>query len=137
MESPQVAGARRRARRLIDTRGGNPTDAELLERFAACRDEAAFEALVRRHGPLVLGVCRRVLCHSHDAEDAFQATFLGLARKASSIRKAGSGASWLYGVAHRRALQARWRARRRPAREQTGADSCDFSGRSPARANQN
>ena len=64
---------------------GSLTDAQLLERFLTCRDEAAFEVLVWRHGAMVLGLCRRMLRHEHDAEDAFQATFLVLVRKASSI----------------------------------------------------
>src|SRR5688500_12890746 len=85
------------------------TDADLLAGFLQRRDEAAFEALVRRHGPLVLGVCRRLLADGHAAEDAFQATFLVLARKAASIRKRGSVASWLYGVAYRLATHARTR----------------------------
>jgi hypothetical protein len=63
------------------------TDQQLLERFAAARDEAAFATLVRRHGPLVLGACQRVLHNSHDAEDAFQATFLVLVHKGDSIRQ--------------------------------------------------
>src|SRR5215475_2743971 len=80
---------------------GGLTDGELLGRFVARRDEAAFEALVHRHGPMVLGLCRRLLGCAHDAEDAFQATFLALVRGAGSIRKRQSVASWLYGVALR------------------------------------
>ena len=89
-------------------------DAELLGRFVARSDEAAFEALLRRHGPMVLRVARRALRSEADAEDVFQATFLLLARKAASIRKRESLASWLHGVARRLALRASAdRARRR------------------------
>jgi RNA polymerase sigma factor (sigma-70 family) len=98
------------------------TDGELLERFLARRDEAAFTALVRRHGPAVLGVCRRILHHSQDAEDAFQATFLVLVRSAASIRKRRSVGSWLYGVARRVAVRVRGdRARRRQAEQHAPA----------------
>jgi RNA polymerase sigma factor (sigma-70 family) len=90
---------------------------ETLRRFAARGDEAAFETLLRRHGPMVLGVCRRLLADAHDAEDAFQATFVVLVRKARSLRRAESVAGWLYGVAYRTALKARSRAARRRTTE--------------------
>src|SRR3954452_22519831 len=82
-------------------------DADLLERFALRHDAEAFAGLVERHGPLVLRVCRRILGREHDVEDAFQATFLILARKAPSVRKERSLASWLYTVAQRVSWNAR------------------------------
>src|SRR3954451_15585984 len=90
-------------------------DAELLGCFVEDRDETALAALVKRHGPMVWGVCRRLLSH-HDAEDAFQATFIVLARKADSVKPREMVGNWLYGVARQAALQARTAARRR-ARE--------------------
>src|SRR5271156_6192033 len=77
------------------------SDAQLLERFLTAHEEAAFGALLQRHGPLVWRVCQRVLQHRQNAEDVFQATFLTLARKAASIRKQPSVASWLHGVSYR------------------------------------
>ena len=90
------------------------SDAELLGRFVEQHDEAAFELLVWRHGKMVLGLCRRVLRHQQDAEDAFQATFLALARKGSGIRKRTSIGGWLYRVAYRTALAARRGRREQP-----------------------
>jgi RNA polymerase sigma factor (sigma-70 family) len=96
-------------------------DAQLLERFVRLRDETAFEALLHRHGPLVFGVCRRFLYNPQDAEDAFQATFLVLARKADSVAPRSQLGHWLYGVACRVAARARKTALLR-AREHSGAD---------------
>jgi RNA polymerase sigma-70 factor (ECF subfamily) len=107
---------------LVNGPGGGPlSDGQLLERFVTWRDESAFEALLRRHGPLVLRVCRRVLNDCDAAEDAFQATFLVLARKAGSIGKRESVGSWLYGTAFRVARKARTSAARRLAREARAA----------------
>jgi RNA polymerase sigma factor (sigma-70 family) len=104
-------------RRVLAPPADGVADRQLLEAFVAGRQEAAFTALMRRHGAMVFGVCRRVLSDWHDAEDAFQATFLILARQAGSIRRRESVASWLYGVAYRVALKARTTAARRRRHE--------------------
>src|SRR5262249_13720124 len=88
-------------------------DGGLLDSFLADRSEAALAALLRRHGPMVLAVCRRVLRHQQDAEDAFQATFLVLARRAADVWPREAVGSWLYGVAYRAALKARTTRSRR------------------------
>src|SRR5229473_206817 len=93
------------------------TDAQLLERFVREREGAAFEALLRSHGPMVFGVCRRLLNNAQDVEDAFQATFLVLVRKARSISKRESVGSWLYGVAYRIASRERIRQTNRNKHE--------------------
>jgi len=118
MTSSQAGVVLRRLRRLeVTDQPHQPPDADLLERFAAGRDEAAFATLVRRHAPMVLNVCRIVLRHEHDAEDALQATFLVLARKANSIRHREALAGWLYEVAHRVAARAQTSAARRREQE--------------------
>ncbi len=104
---------------------GTMSDAQLLDRFISRRDEAAeaaFEAMVIRHGPMVLRVCRSVLHNAHDAEDAFQAVFLVLANRAESIRRSGSVASWLFGVAQRVATRLKRGAARRQSLNQLVAE---------------
>jgi RNA polymerase sigma factor (sigma-70 family) len=100
-----------------DTRG----DGELVERFATLREDAAFTVLVRRHGRMVQGVCQRILGDGHWAEDALQATFVVLARRASSLHVEGSLATWLYGVAQRVALRAKAQMTVRRDRERKAA----------------
>jgi RNA polymerase sigma factor (sigma-70 family) len=110
-------------RRVIAARGvADATDADLLTAFVTDRDAEAFAALVRRHGPMVLGVCRRVVHDPDAADDAFQATFLVLARRAGAVRPRNRVGAWLYGVAYRTALKARAvRARRRTRESQVDA----------------
>src|SRR4249920_3512865 len=102
--------------------GAGLTDEQLLEDYISRRDEAALAVLVHRHGPMVWGVCRRVLHDYHDAEDAFQATFLVLVRKAASIASRELVSNWLYGVAHQTALKARATAAKRRTRERQAAE---------------
>jgi RNA polymerase sigma factor (sigma-70 family) len=105
-------------RKAMLLRGGaGITDGQLLNCFLTQRDDAAFATLVKRHGPMVWGVCRRVLHHHHDAEDAFQATFLVLVRKAATVEPKEMVANWLYGVAYQTALKARSVSTRRKERE--------------------
>jgi RNA polymerase sigma factor (sigma-70 family) len=112
------AGFVRHIRSLVSRQAnGILSDQQLLESFLTQRSEASFEALVQRHGPMVLGVCRRVLRHTQDAEDAFQATFLVLARKAASIRKHESLGSWLHGVARHTARRLQAKTARRVTHE--------------------
>jgi RNA polymerase sigma factor (sigma-70 family) len=118
MASRSLAGVLRHVPRLLGLRAGSPlTDADLLVRFAEDQDQAAFATLVQRHGPTVWGVCLRVLGNSHDAEDAFQATFLVLARRAGSIAAPQLLGQWLHGVAWRIATKARTQAAIRHAQE--------------------
>jgi RNA polymerase sigma factor (sigma-70 family) len=110
----QIAGLVQEMYRLVARRQERESaDGQLVARVVERRDEAAFTELLERHGPMVLGVCQRVLGNEHDAEDAFQATFLVLARKAGTIRKSDSVASWLYGVAQRVAQRMKRAAGRR------------------------
>src|SRR5262249_16107857 len=102
--------------------GAGLTDRQLLEDYISRRDEVALAALVRRHAPTVWGTYRRVLRNYHDAEDAFQATFLVFARKATSIASPELLANWLYGVAYQTAFNARTTAARRRARERQVAE---------------
>jgi RNA polymerase sigma factor (sigma-70 family) len=106
------------------------TDRQLLERFTARKDEGAFAVLVRRHGPMVLGVCRRILGNAHDADDAFQATFLVLARRARDVGRPELLGNWLYGVAYRISLKAKSQASRRSQCEKQAATM--YAGNQPA-----
>ena len=107
MPSHSMSVVIQQLRAVVKRDGDAVTDGELLTRFLSQRNEGALAALVERHAPMVWGVCRRVLCNTHDAEDAFQATFLVLVRKASSVKSREMVGNWLYGVAHQTAVRHR------------------------------
>jgi RNA polymerase sigma factor (sigma-70 family) len=110
-------GVIQRLRQIAGSGAAEATDGQLVGRFLECRDQPAFEALVARHGPMVLGVCRRVLGSGSDADDAFQATFLVFVRKARSIVRRERVGGWLYRIAYRTARKARAAAHRRRTQE--------------------
>ena len=122
MPTRQMDSIVRYVRKIALQDARSMSDAQLLESFITHHDESAFEALVTRHGPLVLSVCRRALKNLHDAEDAFQTTFLVLVRKAASLGKRELLANWLYGVAYRTALKARAATNRKRAKESIFAE---------------
>jgi RNA polymerase sigma factor (sigma-70 family) len=134
MGQPQLAALLDHLRDRVGSPHAVPDDARLLDRFVAHRDEAAFRLLVERYQGLVLGVCRRVLVHEQDAEDAFQAAFLILARKGRSIARRGALPGWLYRVAHRCALRARERSRSRQRVERTDTERLAALSCRPARS---
>jgi RNA polymerase sigma factor (sigma-70 family) len=117
---------------LVPHQGPGPTDGQLLTSFVEQGDEAAMTALVQRHGAMVWGVCRRVLHDLHDAEDAFQATFLVLVRRAASIASRELLANWLYGVARQTARKARTMAAKRRSREKQVPELPEPEARPPA-----
>jgi RNA polymerase sigma factor (sigma-70 family) len=123
MTTKQLSKALQHLRRILRSSAeGGMTDGQLLARFVTSRDEAVFNELVRRHGPMVLGVCRRILRHTQDAEDAFQAAFFVLARKASSVANRQAVGSWLYRVSYRIALEAKAINDKRRSREKQVED---------------
>src|SRR6516225_8884125 len=118
MTSNQISEVLQHVRRAVLVQNGaGLSDEQLLEDYLSRGDAPALAALVQRHGPMVWGVCRRILANYHDAEDAFQAAFLVLVRKAHAIVPKGMLANWLYGVAHQTALKARATTAKRRARE--------------------
>ena len=126
MSSGQWAVVLRHVQRLFHGESvSGLSEGQLLDRFVATRDEVAFGAIVARHGPMVLGVCRGVLDDPHDVEDAFQATFLILVKKAAALRDRDLLGQWLYGVARRVSLRARADCSRRRAKERPEAESVD------------
>jgi DNA-directed RNA polymerase specialized sigma24 family protein len=126
--SARLAGVLQYMRALSGTTGSEDcSDGELLRQIVARRDETAFAALLGRHGQLVFEACRQVLGDEQDAEDAFQATFVVLVRKAASLRARELLGNWLYGVAYRTAMQARTMNARRRAREGRASIKANYS----------
>ena len=118
MKNGVASAASRDLRALFEAGSfGGLSDGQLLDRFVARREEVVFEAIIHRHGPMVWGVCRRVLRDHHDAEDAFQAAFLVLARKSASVNPRDNLGNWLYGVAYQTARKARAMRTKRRSRE--------------------
>src|SRR5438876_1390730 len=118
MASSQLSNVVRHLRGIVLRReAAARTDSDLLQLYVHNKDEVAFESLVIRYGPMVLGVCRRVLRNQHDAEDAFQASFLVLVRKAASVLPREMVANWLHGVAYMTAHRARVAIAKRRAKE--------------------
>src|SRR5271168_1826295 len=111
-----------RLRTAFGQDGAGMTDGELLALFLNSRDEAHLAALIRRHSSMVLGVCQRLLRSHHDAEDAFQTTFLVLVRKADSVKPREAVGNWLYGVAYQTAVRVRAMAAKRGGRERQVVD---------------
>jgi RNA polymerase sigma factor (sigma-70 family) len=137
MPEGQMSRVIERVRRAaLVQNGAAMTDGQLLECFIAERDEAAFEALVRRHADMVLGVCRRVVGHAQDAEDAFQATCVVLVRKAATVLPREAVGNWLYGVAYRTALEARARGARLRSREKQVKNMPEMASRAASAAGQ-
>ena len=123
MANDNLSSVTRFLRRVVGSYAhATSEDGQLLRQFTEGRDEDAFAALVRRHGPMVLGVCRRVLHHTQDAEDAFQASFLVLARKAGAIKRPALLGNWLYGVAYRTSLKVRTETFRRCSHQTMAGD---------------
>jgi RNA polymerase sigma factor (sigma-70 family) len=121
MATGQLTGVLRHLRRAtLLSDGAAQSDGDLLDRYLSERDDAAFEAILQRHGAMVLGVCRRILRNEADAHDAFQATFLVFLRKAPSIRPRAMVGNWLYGVAHKTSLKAKAMNRQRSRKELLG-----------------
>src|SRR5262245_58579211 len=134
METSSMGALIQHLRRMELLRdGAGSTDGQLLEAYASRQDQVALAALVQRHGPMVWGVCRRVLGNYHDAEDAFQATFLVLVRKAASVTPREMIANWLYGVARQTALKARATVGTRVGRERQVAEMPEPAAAEPSR----
>jgi RNA polymerase sigma factor (sigma-70 family) len=133
MSTARLSTVTRYLQRVAERDAPSQSDQQLLDRFRRLRDEGAFAALVRRHGPMVLAVCRRVLRHAQDAEDVFQAAFLVLVRKADSIRQQASVGGWLYRVTYRLAVRARAGGCRRRELLTDPSDLCATTADAPPR----